>query len=94
MRAVKGAKEGIRKTMRSVGLPEEVVLGTPKLTLSGMNHMTLENHQGILECGDDTVRVRTSEGILCVKGKGLTLAHLRASVLSVEGDIEQLFYQR
>ena len=80
--------------MRSAGIPEEVVLGTPKVTLSGMSHMTLENHHGIIECGDDTVRVRTSEGVLCIKGKGLTLAQLRASVMIVEGDIEQLFYQR
>ena len=91
---MRGARESAVRTMRSAGIPEEVVLGTPKLTLSGMNHMTLENHQGIIECGDDTVRVRTGEGILCVKGKGLTLAHLRTSVLIVEGDIEQLFYQR
>ncbi len=89
-----GARRGLQQAMRAAGLPDEVLLGTPRIVLSGMDRLMLENHRGVLECGRDLVRVRVEGGVLCVRGADLSLSHLRPGLLIVEGTVEQVSFQR
>lgn len=89
-----GARRGLQQAMRAAGLPDEVLLDTPRVVLSGMDRLMLENHRGVIECARDVVRVRVEGGELCVRGAELSLSRLRPGLLIVDGALEQVSFQR
>lgn len=80
------------QSVRNAGLPEEVIFGVPKVILMGEERVLIENHKGIVEYGKERVRVRTVCGLLEIIGTGLSLNHLGASDLLVQGKVSQLGY--
>ena len=43
------------------GLPGEVLLDLPRLVMLGNNRMVVENHRGLLEYTEETVRIKTAQ---------------------------------
>jgi sporulation protein YqfC len=76
------------------GLPEDVIYGVPKVVLVGEERLLVENHEGIVEYGRERVRVRTSCGLLEVEGLELSLNHLGAGDLLVQGRVTRVGYMR
>ena len=83
-----------RRVAELLDLPEETVSGQPKLTLQGRGAMLIENHTGIFECGESTVRLHTDCGILRITGEALTLMELSAERLYIAGKIQGIEYER
>ena len=60
-----------RKISDALDLPKDIVLNVPKVTVTGRIAAFVENHKGIIEYNSNWVKVNTSVGIVCIKGKGL-----------------------
>ena len=60
------------------GVPKEVIMNIPKLTIAGASEIYIENHKGILSYTDTEIRVSTPMGIVRVFGNGLFSAPLCA----------------
>jgi sporulation protein YqfC len=58
----------------------------------GEERLLVENHEGIVEYSLERVRVRTACGLLEVEGSGLTLNHLGAGDLLVQGKVARVGY--
>ena len=71
-------------------LPRDIVLDLSRLTLVGDRQLYLENHKGIVEYGNQTIKVRTNSGLLIIKGEDLVIRNLYAAELYVEGEIDSL----
>lgn len=80
-------REGTRRALQEVGLPEEAVLGTVRVTMIGRTRVMVQNHRGILQLTQEMVRVRTREGILCIQGKGMTMREMTPECLDIQGEI-------
>ena len=79
---------GIRKNMtEALELPKEIMLNLPLISLIGREEVTIENYKGILEYSEETVRVGTAAGILCLSGKNLCLKQLSAECMVVTGTV-------
>lgn len=89
----KGRKRAIRH-VQQLGLPEDVVLGLPRLVLSGDTSLMLENHQGVVAYGDTVIRLRTACGILTVEGESMTLAQMGKHDLMLRGTIRAIRYDQ
>lgn len=76
-----------RALSESFKLPKEVTLGLPFLTLLGKEHLSIENHRGILVYTNENINVSTKIGTLVVEGKNLTVRQLTSDVLVVQGEI-------
>jgi len=76
-----------QKAVRASGLPEDIVLGMPRILVRGGSSLLLENHQGIIEYTPDRLRVRTLLGEATVEGNGLTLSELGENDLMLSGEI-------
>ncbi len=83
-----------RKLLAQLDLPEETVEAVPKLTMLGRSDLLVENHKGVLQYGECTVRLFTEEGILCIAGEGLSLMELGASRAYVKGTLCGVAYEK
>ncbi|HIT68370.1 MAG TPA: sporulation protein YqfC [Candidatus Aphodomonas merdavium] len=79
-----------RRAVKAAGLPQDVMLGMPRIVLCGDSQMLLENHRGIVEYAQDRLRVRTALGVLTVEGENLTLCAMGQEDLQVTGTIRSV----
>lgn len=75
-------------------LPRDVILDLPKATLLGDVQMVVENHKGLLEYTPARLRIRTSQGEVCVVGAHLRIGSLFREELVVEGRIDSVQFNR
>lgn len=80
-----------RRILSALDLPEEAA-GVPKLTLLGQEHILVENHGGIYQCGAEAIGLYTGAGMLWVEGSTLTIREISTERLLVAGRIQALRY--
>ena len=84
---------GLRKNVtEALELPTEIMLNLPLISLVGRGEVTIENYKGILEYGEELVRIGTAAGVLRLTGSGLCLKQLSAECMVVTGRIENLSF--
>lgn len=64
--------------------------GVPIAELAGDNRVLIENHEGVVEYGDQRIRIKVTFGLLCICGNALTLRSMSKHQLVVCGDIERI----
>ncbi|MDR3543712.1 MAG: YabP/YqfC family sporulation protein [Desulfosporosinus sp.] len=85
-----------RKFKRSVGdvldFPPDVVGEGPKITITGRQQILVENYISVITFSEEEIRLETTEGDVCFKGKGLELKVLLATELRIEGELLALSF--
>ena len=84
-----GTAENVTEALE---LPKEIMLNLPLISLIGREEVTIENYKGILEYGEEPVRIGTAAGVLRLTGKGLCLKQLSAECMVVTGKIDNLHF--
>ncbi len=74
-------------------MPKDVILDLPRMVLVGNIQLFLENHRGIIEYGEQKIRIAVINGEIMVHGKGLHIRSLLTEELSIEGIIEGIEYE-
>lgn len=82
----------VRQVVQASGLPEDIMLGDPRILLRGKSNLLVENYQSVIEYGQDTLRIQTSLGILTVNGAGLILTAMGGEGLQVTGKIQSIAF--
>lgn len=70
-------------------LPEEA-LGALRLTLIGGRRALAENHRGILEYGEERIRLAGQRGSVTLEGSGLRLGAMNRRELLIVGKIQRV----
>ena len=73
-----------------LGLPEEVVSGSAKISVTGGKRALIENHRGILEYGSERIVIRTTGGNLILSGTGLQLLGMSRRELIFGGKLQNV----
>ena len=71
-------------------LPEDVLLGSGKLTVTGGRSAGIENHRGVLEYTAEHIVVAVPRGKVCLDGTGLRLKAMNKNELLVGGRIRNI----
>ena len=71
-------------------LPEDVLLGSGKLTVTGGRSAVIENHRGVLEYTAERIVVAVPRGKGCLDGTGLRLKAMNKNELLVGGRIRNI----
>lgn len=74
-------------------IPGDILLNLPRVVLVGNLKVFIENHQGILEYSPGTVRIRLTEGEMCITGEKLILRSIVTDEICVEGQIRGLQFK-
>lgn len=84
----KGRRPILReKTARLFDLPADVIAGVPRMELVGDSEFRMENHKGILSCGDEEIHVSGGIYLVKVMGEGLEVRAMTGLELLVTGKI-------
>lgn len=75
------------------GLPKDVVLKAPIVTITGQMEVTVENYRGILEYTDQMIRIQTKIGRIKIIGKGLLVPYYTEDEMKITGYIIGVEYQ-
>jgi sporulation protein YqfC len=85
-------KRIVRHAVQAMGLPEDVVLGMPRVLMRGDSMLLLENHRGVLEYAPEKLRAITALGMLAVEGESLVLSSLGENDLLLTGTIHSVTF--
>lgn len=86
-------KDWKNKLADASGLPKDVVLKAPIVTITGQMEVTVENYRGILEYTDQMVRIQTKIGRIKIIGKGLLIPYYTEDEMKITGYIIEIEYQ-
>ena len=75
------------------GMPKDVVLGVPLVTIIGQDEVCVENYRGILEYTDKLIRVQTKLGKIHVLGRSLQIEYYTNDEMKIVGHITQIELQ-
>lgn len=81
-----------RKLAEVSGIPSEVVLGVPIVTITGCHELLIMNYRGILEYTDFLVRVQSKTGQIKIVGKKLSIDYYSADEMKISGKITFIEY--
>ena len=86
-----------KKLKKNVGdvldFPPDVVEEGPKITITGRQHILVENYISILDFSEEEIRLETTEGDICFKGKGLGLKVILSTELRIEGELTSFSFE-
>ena len=74
------------------GVPKDVVLGVPLVTVIGRNEVCVENYRGILEYTDKLIRIQTKLGKIHVLGRALQIQYYNNDEMKITGHIMTIEY--
>lgn len=79
------------KVTKKMGVPDEVSVGTSRITLTGNYRLILENHKGLIEYSTETVRIKTLDGTVRIEGNELLLDVMDSSTVAISGNVYCIF---
>ncbi len=82
------------KIAEASGLPKDVVMGQPGVTVLGRMELNIENYRGIIEYTDTLIRVQTKAGQIRITGKNLSVDYYTNDDMKLTGRIEAIEYQQ
>lgn len=82
-----------QRMAEAAGVPSDVILGVPVLSLEGRQELTVTNYRGILEYTESLIRIQTKVGQIKVTGSHLQVEYYTNDEMKVIGCISQLEYQ-
>ncbi|HHY42637.1 MAG TPA: sporulation protein YqfC [Thermoanaerobacterales bacterium] len=82
-----------RKISDALDLPQDIILNVPRVVVTGKIAVFIENHKGIVEYNSDSVKINTSVGVVCIKGKQLLIKTIVADEITVEGEISAVEFE-
>lgn len=71
-------------------IPTDIALNLPRITLLGNLQLNIENHKGIVEYGEDRIRIAVTRGYLEILGKNLVLRNIQLDEIMINGEITHL----
>ncbi len=78
----------------SASLPKDVILDLPRISICADKEIFIENHKGILEYTDLSLRIRMNDGIINISGKGLRIVIMRDDRMVINGEFECVEYEK
>ena len=87
-------KKRFSETVADVwGVPKDVIMNIPRLTISGDKEIYIENHKGVLVYTDGEIRVSTAMGVVRIRGKNLVIRRIRLEDMLISGAFAGVEYQ-
>lgn len=74
----------------SLQLPQDIVPGVPRVTLTGSSEAWIENYRGLLEVTDTCVRVQCRSGCIRFEGTRLAVDYYSDEDMKISGKISSV----
>ena len=75
---------------RATDLPDEPIPGLSLVEIAGDRRVLVENHKGVIQYCDSSIRIRVKFGEVCISGTKMTLARMTKGQLVISGCIDSV----
>jgi sporulation protein YqfC len=79
------AENVTRKITAGLGLPKEVALNLPLISIYGNEELNIENYKGMVEYSEEKIRLSTTAGVISIKGRKLIIKQITSENVTVRG---------
>ena len=86
-------QEWKEKAAEMSGVPKDVAMGLPILTITGTNDLCVENYRGMTEYTDQIIRIQSKSGQIKIPGKKLEVIYYTNDEMKIHGHIRTIEYQ-
>ena len=86
-------QEWKEKAAEMSGVPKDVAMGLPILTITGTNDLCVENYRGMTEYTDQIIRLLSKSGQIKITGKKLEVIYYTNDEMKIHGHIRTIEYQ-
>ena len=86
-------QEWKEKAAEMSGVPKDVAMGLPILTITGTNDLCVENYRGMTEYTDQIIRLQSKSGQIKITGKTLEVIYYTNDEMKIHGHIRTIEYQ-
>lgn len=76
-----------------IDISKNVMLGMPLVTLLGDRELTIENYVGIIEYGDEVIRIKCKAVNVSITGKNMELKTMTEEFLYITGRFKCFSYE-
>ena len=73
-----------------LGISAEVLLGEPKITVTGDYLVEVVNHKGIISLSEEQIEVNTRKYVYKIRGSSLLITTLTDEEITVSGNVETI----
>ncbi|MCI8939654.1 MAG: sporulation protein [Dorea sp.] len=87
-----GEKRFLGQMSDMSGMPKDVTLGAPILTVTGQMELLVENYRGILEYTECLIRIQTKIGQIRILGTRLTIEYYTSDEMKIMGKVTDIKY--
>ena len=77
----------MKRITDALELPPEITLGLPLTTVTGSGELVVENCGGIIEFGEERIKIKAKGCIIKIVGWDLTVKHITDGSICVAGRI-------
>ncbi|MCM8710410.1 sporulation protein YqfC [Clostridium sp. SYSU_GA19001] len=74
-------------------LPRDVVMNIPRITITGDNEITIENHKGVILFEEKEIKVNSNVGLITVYGYGFEILFMGGTTLTLSGKFKSVVYE-
>lgn len=78
----------------TLGMPKDVIMDLPRISICGDRELYIENHKGILTYTDTELRIKMKDGIMDIFGSGLRIILLELDRMVINGVFEAVEYEK
>lgn len=76
----------IRRASLLCSLPEDALSSGARVTMMGRGAVLVEGQRGVVELGENCIRLRTVQGVLSILGDRLALEELSCDAAMIRGE--------
>jgi len=78
--------------MKSLGLPSDIMLDLPRITMIGQIHIYIENHQGLEVYSETELKLKSHQGYIRIIGTSFILKKMYPGEILLEGTIVEVTF--
>lgn len=78
--------------VHSLGLPSDILLELPRITMIGDVHLYVENHKGLEVYSETELKLKTSHGYVQILGHSFVLKLMLSEEILLEGKVQEIKY--
>lgn len=94
MRRKKAKRNVPKKIAKTLDIPEDVMLGVPRLTMMSNCELRIENYKSILEYETGKITLCTKDMLIAIGGEKLDIGIICDDEISVTGEILSMEFSK
>lgn len=92
MREKKNLKSKTIQLIETLQLPQDILCGEVRITITGNREILIENYKGLLECTNNKILIQAKNHKLLLEGKALNIDYYTNEDMKISGRILSVKY--